>query len=59
MDPLTREQSKALVTLVNDLCHRLRPCAVALVDGWGIPDALPRAPIGLASIRALSAGASP
>ncbi|MCW2666702.1 MAG: acyl-coenzyme oxidase [Frankiales bacterium] len=42
---LSAEDSRALVTEVNQLCGALRPHALALVDGFGIPDGLLRAPI--------------
>ncbi|NEE39119.1 hypothetical protein G3M53_78695, partial [Streptomyces sp. SID7982] len=29
---------------VNDLCRKIRPLAGELVDAWGIPDAMLRAP---------------
>jgi acyl-CoA oxidase len=36
---LTPARSRALPRLVNDACSRLRPHALELVDGFGIPDA--------------------
>ena len=47
---LTADDSRALVTEVNELCRELRPHALALVEGFGIPDALLRAPIGLREV---------
>ncbi len=44
---LSGDESKQLVRQVNALCHDLRPHALTLVDGFGIPDGLLRAPIGL------------
>jgi acyl-CoA oxidase len=38
---------KAVVTEVNELCRELRPAALGLVDAFGIPDALLRAPIAV------------
>jgi len=29
---------------VNDLCRKVRPLAVGLVDAWGIPPEMLRAP---------------
>ncbi|MDX2194465.1 MAG: acyl-CoA dehydrogenase [Gemmatimonadales bacterium] len=40
-------KAKAIRAQVNALCAELRPHAVALVDGFGIPDALLAAPIAL------------
>ena len=42
---LRAEDSRALVTEVNELCRQLRPDALALVDAFSIPDGLLRAPI--------------
>jgi acyl-CoA oxidase len=39
-------KSKAIRNEVNELCDALRPAAEGLVDAFGIPDALLRAPIG-------------
>ncbi|MCU1595855.1 MAG: acyl-CoA oxidase domain protein [Frankiales bacterium] len=44
---LSPEDSKNLQKQVNDLCAELRPHALTLVAGFGIPDALLRAPIAL------------
>ncbi|MFJ9624954.1 acyl-CoA dehydrogenase [Streptomyces sp. NPDC101181] len=41
---LTVQRSKAITREVNDLCRKIRPLAGDLVDAWGIPDALLRAP---------------
>ncbi len=47
---LNADDSQALVTEVNELCRELRPHALALVEGFGVPDALLRAPIGLLEV---------
>ncbi len=44
---LDADSSRALVTEVNGLCGELRPHALALVEGFGIPDGLLRAPIAV------------
>jgi acyl-CoA oxidase len=36
---LTASQTKAVIASVNEQCRELRPHAVALIDGFGIPDA--------------------
>ncbi|MEV4945703.1 acyl-CoA dehydrogenase family protein [Streptomyces sp. NPDC053755] len=41
---LTVQRSKAISREVNDLCRRIRPLAVDLVDAWGIPPEMLRAP---------------
>ncbi|MFD3538522.1 acyl-CoA dehydrogenase family protein [Streptomyces sp. NPDC058662] len=41
---LTVQRSKAITREVNDLCRKVRPLAVDLVDAWGIPSAVLRAP---------------
>ncbi len=41
-------KAKAIRTAVNGLLGQLRPHAVSLVDGFGIPDQLLAAPIGIA-----------
>lgn len=41
---LTIQRSKAISREVNDLCRKVRPLAVDLVDAWGIPSAMLRAP---------------
>jgi acyl-CoA oxidase len=46
---ISSTRAKAVTRAVNTLCEEIRPDAVALVDGFGIPDALLRAPIGLAN----------
>ena len=43
---ISSPRAKAVTRAVNTLCEEVRPEAVALVDGFGIPDALIRAPIG-------------
>jgi acyl-CoA oxidase len=45
---LTPDGSKAVVAEVNRLCADLRPHALDLVAGFGVPDALLRAPIAVA-----------
>ena len=40
-------KAKAIRTEVNTLLRELRPVAVALVDGFGIPDQLLAAPIAI------------
>ncbi|MBC7372633.1 MAG: acyl-CoA dehydrogenase family protein [Frankiales bacterium] len=44
---LDAETSKAVQTEVNVLCAELRPAALGLVEGFGIPDHLLRAPIAV------------
>jgi acyl-CoA oxidase len=44
---LSGPRSKAITREVNDLCDRTRAVAGALVDAFGIPDAILGAPIGL------------
>ncbi|MDH6543812.1 acyl-CoA dehydrogenase [Streptomyces sp. SPB4] len=41
---LTVQRSKAISREVNDLCRKVRPLAVDLVDAWGVPSAVLRAP---------------
>ncbi|MEV7535269.1 acyl-CoA dehydrogenase, partial [Streptomyces hydrogenans] len=41
---LTVQRSKAISREVNDLCRRVRPLAVDLVDAWRVPPPLLRAP---------------
>ncbi|MFF9342894.1 MULTISPECIES: acyl-CoA dehydrogenase [unclassified Streptomyces] len=41
---LTVQRSKAISREVNDLCRKVRPLAVGLVDAWGVPPRLLRAP---------------
>ncbi|GGY62741.1 acyl-CoA dehydrogenase family protein [Streptomyces omiyaensis] len=41
---LTVQRSKAISREVNDLCRRVRPFAVGLVDAWGVPPQVLRAP---------------
>ncbi|NUV38511.1 MULTISPECIES: acyl-CoA dehydrogenase, partial [unclassified Streptomyces] len=36
--------SKAITREVNDLCRKIRPLALDLVDAWGVPPELLRAP---------------
>jgi acyl-CoA oxidase len=45
---LDADASKALQKEVNVLCGELRPAALGLVEAFGIPDALLRAPIAVA-----------
>eukprot|EP00899_Mesostigma_viride_P005704 jgi/Mesvir1/15134/Mv14767-RA.1 len=42
-------KAKAIVKQVEVLCHELRAVAGTLCDGFGIPDAVMRAPLGLSS----------
>ena len=44
---LAADDARRVVTEVNELCRELRPHALALVEGFGVPDALLRAPIGV------------
>ncbi len=44
---LTGPRCKAITRAVNDLCNDVRGDAEALVDAFGIPDQVLRAPIGL------------
>ncbi len=46
------DTSKAVQTEMNVLCGQLRPAALGLVEGFGIPDALLRAPIAIAEQHA-------
>ncbi|MDG4858519.1 acyl-CoA dehydrogenase [Streptomyces sp. T-3] len=41
---LTVPRSKAISREVNDLCRKIRPIAVDLVDAWGIPPTMLRSP---------------
>ncbi|MFF4172345.1 acyl-CoA dehydrogenase [Streptomyces sp. NPDC001744] len=41
---LTVQRSKAISREVNDLCREVRPLAVDLVDAWGVPPEMLRAP---------------
>jgi acyl-CoA oxidase len=41
---LTSARSKAITREVNDLCRKLRPLAVDLVDAYGVPPELLRSP---------------
>jgi acyl-CoA oxidase len=41
---LTSQRSKAISREINSLCRRLRPLAVDLVDGFGVPPEMLRAP---------------
>lgn len=40
-------KTRAIRWLVNELCAEVRECSLFLVDGFGIPDAVLRAPAGL------------
>ncbi|MDQ1603689.1 MAG: acyl-CoA oxidase [Actinomycetota bacterium] len=42
---LTPRRSKALVRVVDELCRSLRPHALTLVDGFGVPDETVRVPM--------------
>jgi acyl-CoA oxidase len=44
---ISSTRAKAVTRAVNELCAELRPHAGELVDAFGIPDELLRAPIGL------------
>jgi len=44
---ISSTRAKAITRAVNTLCAELRAAAPTLVDGFGIPDAVLRAPIGL------------
>jgi acyl-CoA oxidase len=44
---LTGPRCKAITRAVNDLCNQVRGDAEALVDAFGIPDQVLRAPIAL------------
>ena len=44
---ISSTRAKAITRAVNALCAELRPTAGLLVDGFGIPDEIVRAPIGL------------
>ena len=44
---LTGQRCKAITREVNDLCNQVREISGELVDAFGIPDAVLRAPIGL------------
>jgi acyl-CoA oxidase len=46
-----RSKGEAVRTLVNRSCGELRPHAVSLVDGFGIPDEILGAPIAVAESR--------
>ncbi|MFJ2765505.1 acyl-CoA dehydrogenase family protein [Streptomyces prasinus] len=41
---LTVQRSKTISREVNELCRKVRPLAVGLVDAWGIPPEMLRAP---------------
>ncbi|KQW47047.1 acyl-CoA oxidase [Nocardioides sp. Root1257] len=41
---LTVQRSKAISREVNDLCRKIRPIAVDLVDAWGVPEEMLRSP---------------
>jgi len=53
---LGARRAKAVTSAVNELCRELRPSALTLVDGFGIPDEWLGAPIatGAATARGLS-----
>lgn len=48
-DYIAPEKAKAIQRLIEALCSELRGVAVPLVDAFGIPDHVLRAPIGLSS----------
>ncbi|MEE1813942.1 acyl-CoA dehydrogenase, partial [Streptomyces sp. SP18ES09] len=41
---LTVQRSKAITREVGDLCRKVRPLAVDLVDAWGVPPEMLRSP---------------
>jgi len=41
---LTSQRSKAISREINDLCRKIRPIAVDLVDAFGVPEEMLRAP---------------
>ncbi|MFI0236095.1 acyl-CoA dehydrogenase [Streptomyces sp. NPDC016845] len=41
---LTGQRSKAISREINDLCRKVRPLALDLVDAWGVPPEMLRAP---------------
>ncbi|MFJ8957161.1 acyl-CoA dehydrogenase [Streptomyces sp. NPDC102381] len=41
---LTVQRSKTISREINNLCRKIRPLAVDLVDAWGIPSAMLRSP---------------
>ena len=43
---ISSTRAKAITRAVNTLCAEIRPAAGVLVDGFGIPDEIVRAPIG-------------
>ena len=53
---LTGPRCKAITREVNRLCNEVRAQAGRLVDGFGIPDAILGAPIGLSTDSAVTAG---
>lgn len=50
-DYLSPEKAKAIKRMVELLCEELRGVAVPLVDSFGIPDFVLRAPIGLSAVQ--------
>lgn len=48
-DYISPEKAKAIMRTIEKLCSELRGVAVPLVDAFGIPDHILRAPIGLSS----------
>ena len=50
IDYIAPEKEKAIRKMIEHLCAELRGVAVPLVDSFGIPDHILRAPIGLSSI---------
>lgn len=50
-DYLSPEKAKAIKRIVEQLCLELRGVAVPLVDAFGIPDQILRAPIGLTAVQ--------
>jgi acyl-CoA oxidase len=41
---LSAQRSKAISREVNDLCRKIRPLAVDLVDAWAVPPEMLRSP---------------
>ena len=49
---LTAQRAKSVVAAVNDLCGRIRPYALTLVEAFGIPDEAIAAPIAFGAALA-------
>lgn len=50
-DYVSADKAKAIQRMIEALCAELRGVAVPLVDAFGIPDFVLRAPIGLATVQ--------